>query len=233
MPEVPDHFALCSDLNRQGPAAIDEMPPLKAFSANEFYNKYMDGETVIVDVRTYIAFGGAHIPGSYSIAFDGNLPIFAGWIVPFDKDILLVADNDDQVYETMIWLHRVGLDRTVGFLKGGIDKWVSNGYTVDYIDQLNVFEALELMEEDDYVLIDTRDESGYKESHIEGSINIPSPDLRERYIELDTDKEYMLICNSGNRSSVGASILKMNDFDNVYNIAGGMKSYKEYLQGEE
>jgi rhodanese-related sulfurtransferase len=133
----------------------------------------------------------------------------------------------------MIWLHRVGLDRTVGFLKGGIDKWVSNGYTVDYIDQLNVFEALELMEEDDYVLIDTRDESGYKESHIEGSINIPSPDLRERYIELDTDKEYMLICNSGNRSSVGASILKMNDFDNVYNIAGGMKSYKEYLQGEE
>jgi len=233
MPEVPDHFALCSDLNRQGPAAIDELPPLKAFSANEFYNKYIDGETVIVDVRTYIAFGGAHIPGSYSIAFDGNLPIFAGWIVPFDKDILLVADNDDQVYETMIWLHRVGLDRTVGFLKGGIDKWVSNGYTVDYIDQLNVFEALELIEEDEYILIDTRDESGYKESHIEGSINIPAPDLRERHIELDKEKDYMVICNSGNRSSVGASILKMNEFDNVYNIAGGMKSYKEYLQGEE
>ena len=233
MPEVPDHFALCSDFNRQGPITIDELPPLKAMNADEFYDKYMDGETVIVDVRSYIAFGGAHIPGSYSNAFDGNLPIFAGWIVPYDKDILLIADSDDQVYETMMWLHRVGLDKTVGYLKGGIDKWVSNGYTVDYVDQLNIFEALELIEEDGYVVIDTRETSAYEESHIQGAINIPTPELRERYNELDMEKDYILVCNSGNRSSVGASILKMKGIDNIYNIAGGMKSYDKYLQGED
>ncbi len=233
MPEVPDHFALCSDFNRQGPETLDTFPPIKALNADQFYSKYLEGDTVVLDVRSYMAYGGAHIPGSYSIAFSGNLPIYSGWIIPFDKDILLVAANDEQVFETMMWLHRVGLDRTVGYLKGGMKKWVASGYAFDYIDQLNIFEAIELAEDNEYVLIDTRDKTTYLESHIPDALNIPSPDLRERHVELDLEKDYILICNSGNRSNMGASILKIKGFDSVYNIAGGMLSYEKYLEGED
>ncbi|MFP4456896.1 MAG: MBL fold metallo-hydrolase [Clostridia bacterium] len=233
MPEVPDHFALCSDLNRQGPTLIDDLEPIEAFNPDQFYKKYIDGDAVVIDVRSYICFGGAHIPESYSISFNGNLPIFAGWIIPFDKDILLVAENDEQVFETMMWLQRVGLDRTVGYLKGGIEKWVASGYTVDYIDQLNIFEAIELVEDNDYIVIDTREKSVFSEFHIPDAINISSPDLRERYTELDMEKDYLLICKSGNSSNMGASILKMKGFDNISVIAGGMKSYEKYLEGEE
>jgi hydroxyacylglutathione hydrolase len=35
-----------------------------------------------------------------------------------------------------------------------------------------------------------------------------------------------LICSTGHRSSLGASILKMNGFQYVYNVAGGMTGYE-------
>ncbi len=232
MPGVPDHFALCSDFNRQGPTVLDSLPPLEAFSVGEFYEKYLDENVVILDVRSYMAFGGAHIPDSLNISFSGNLPVFAGWVIPYDKDIVLVAENDEDVFGTMMWLHRVGLDRTIGYLKGGIEKWISAGHPVDFIDQLNVSDALEMMNEEGYTLIDTQDPLAYSAFHIPGAANLPSPDVRERYVELDPEEIYILICNSGNRSNMAASILKTKGFHNLYNVAGGMKSYETYIKGE-
>lgn len=231
MPEVPDHFSLCSETNRKGPVMLASLPPLEAMDSECFYDKYMDGETVILDVRSYISYGGMHAENSYCIPADGNLPIFAGWIIPFDKDILLIADNDDQVFDAMVWLHRVGLDRTVGYLKGSMGKWAINGYPTNYVEQVNINEVLNLVENRGFTVIDTSDKAAYEELHIPGSINIPAPDLRVRHSELDPEEHYIVVCNSGNRSSVGASILKMNGFDNIYNLAGGMMSYRQFIKG--
>jgi glyoxylase-like metal-dependent hydrolase (beta-lactamase superfamily II)/rhodanese-related sulfurtransferase len=233
MPEVPDHFALCSDFNRQGPVILEELPPLEAFTAEQFYEKWQDEGAVVVDVRSYVAFGSMHIPDAFCIDYDGNLPTFAGWVVPFDKDILLVCDYDEQAYETALWLHRVGLDRTVGFLKGGMKNWFTKAYPTEMVTQVDIYEALELEEQEGFIFIDTRDKAAYQDGHIEGSVNIPAPDLRDRYDELDVDKDYILVCNSGNRSNLGASLLKMLGYHNIFNLAGGMKSYLELQKGEE
>jgi rhodanese-related sulfurtransferase len=77
-------------------------------------------------------------------------------------------------------------------------------------------------------LIDGRDKLAYEEEHIENALNIPSPDLRTKWQELDKNKRIVVICNSGVRSSVGISILKQKGFEKTYNLAGGMQGYNAY-----
>ena len=75
------------------------------------------------------------------------------------------------------------------------------------------------------ILVDVRTPTEFKDNHIKGAINIPAPDLRERHTELDPGKPVVLICSSGNRSSLAASILKRYGFKDIYNVAGGMSGY--------
>jgi len=75
------------------------------------------------------------------------------------------------------------------------------------------------------ILVDVRAPREYEVEHIKGAVNIPAPDLRTRHNELDRSKPAVLICSTGHRSSLGASILKQNEFKDVYNVAGGMTGY--------
>jgi rhodanese-related sulfurtransferase len=81
------------------------------------------------------------------------------------------------------------------------------------------------MQGDATVLVDVRSVSEYDRFHLHNAINIPVADLRKRYVELDPTKETVIICGSGQRSSMGASILKQKGFKKVFNAAGGMKGY--------
>jgi rhodanese-related sulfurtransferase len=75
------------------------------------------------------------------------------------------------------------------------------------------------------VLVDVRAPGEYESLHIEGAINIPVADLRTRYEELEPNAPTVLICSTGNRSSIGASILKQHGFKEVFNASGGMTGY--------
>jgi len=77
-------------------------------------------------------------------------------------------------------------------------------------------------ERDKYFLVDVRTPSEFKEGHIEGAVNIPVDDLRERFGEIKTDKSIVTICRVGMRGYIAARILKQNGFLNVKNLVGGM-----------
>jgi rhodanese-related sulfurtransferase len=74
-------------------------------------------------------------------------------------------------------------------------------------------------------IVDVRSQSEYERVHIEGAVNIAVADLRTRYRELDPGLPTVLICSTGHRSSLGASILKQHGFSEVINAAGGMTGY--------
>ncbi|MBN2258730.1 MAG: rhodanese-like domain-containing protein, partial [Anaerolineaceae bacterium] len=78
---------------------------------------------------------------------------------------------------------------------------------------------------EDFRLVDVRAPAEYADNHIKGAINIPVADLRTRHVELDKDKKTVLVCSSGNRSSLGTSILAAHGFTDLYNLAGGMTGY--------
>jgi glyoxylase-like metal-dependent hydrolase (beta-lactamase superfamily II)/rhodanese-related sulfurtransferase len=226
MPPAPDHFSRCSDINRDGPALLSELPVLDKLNVKSFREKMAEGNIQLVDIRNYLAFGGQHIPNSWHLDLNGNFPTFAGWVLPTDKDFLIVADDYSKAAESVIWARRVGVDRIVGYLDGGIISWITAGLNTSTTRQISVEDLHELVtSSSDFVLLDVRAPAEYLENHIKGAINIPVADLRTRYHELDKDQLTILICSSGNRSSLGTSILQLHGLMNLYNVAGGMTGY--------
>lgn len=73
-------------------------------------------------------------------------------------------------------------------------------------------------------LLDVRTPMEYSRGYVDGFINIPVDDLRERIGELDKTKPVYVICQSGLRSYLVCRILAGNGFD-VYNFAGGFRFY--------
>ncbi len=67
------------------------------------------------------------------------------------------------------------------------------------------------------VILDVRTEKEFKMDHIDGSINISLGTIRERYIELDTNRTYITCCSHGLRSVKALAILKERGFRNVFN----------------
>jgi rhodanese-related sulfurtransferase len=233
MPEAPDHFSRCSDVNRKGPSLVRNLSFLTPMEPSSFSKRMKEKKTIVVDIRSYEAFG-AHIAGSYHIDFGGNFATFAGWVLPSDTDILLVAETGHQAEEAAVWLRRVGLDRAVGYLDGGLYEWAKAGLPMAHIPQISADELHRRMTGGPRVtLVDMRAKRDYSTGHLEVAINIPAPDLRSRYKELDPNTPIVSICNTGHRSSLGASILKRHGFKDVTNLAGGMTGYNAAGHGPD
>lgn len=225
MPEAPDHFSRSSATNAKGPVRLDQLPSVEALEPGKFFELSRDSRYIIVDVRSYQAFGGLHIPESYCIDIRGNLPTLAGWVLPPEKNILLIAESLPLVEESALWLRRVGLDNIAGYLKGGIHTWAAMGMPIASLGQISIDEFLRIDSFQHFLVIDTRDKTSYDAFHIETAINVPTPDLRHKYNDLPKDKTLILVCNFGIVASLGASILMQKGFKNILNFAGGMQSY--------
>lgn len=79
------------------------------------------------------------------------------------------------------------------------------------------------------VFVDVRDEVEVSLGTIEGSINIPLDDLRNRLEKLPKDKELLVFCQVGLRGYVAYRILKQKGFK-VRNLSGGYKTYQLAVQ---
>jgi glyoxylase-like metal-dependent hydrolase (beta-lactamase superfamily II)/rhodanese-related sulfurtransferase len=228
MPPAPDHFSRCNDINRQGPALISDLPVLEELDPSAFKEHMNASDVMVVDVRNYDAFGSQHVPGAWHIALNGNFPTFAGWVLPPEKDILLVAGDDQDASQANLWARRVGLDRVVAYLEGGMIAWAVAGQRTSSVGQISAADLHDMVRGkslSEFVLVDVRSTREFQDTHIEGVVNIPAPELRTRFKELEADKPTVMICSSGHRGSLGASILKQHGFRDVYNVAGGMTGY--------
>ena len=226
MPPAPDHFSRCSEINRKGPARLDELPVMEELHARTFRERMEMNEYQVLDVRTFLAYGSQHIDGAWHLDLNGNFPTFAGWVLPDNKKFLVVADDYEKSMEANVWARRVGVDSIVGYLDGGMAAWAASGYPASHIRQISAGTLHDMaVGEDDFVLLDVRSSGEFEDSHIEGAINIPVADLRTRYKELDDEKLMVVTCSSGNRSSLATSILEQQGFSKMFNLAGGMTGY--------
>jgi rhodanese-related sulfurtransferase len=226
MPAAPDNFARCSEINRAGPALMRTLAQPGPIDPKLFQERIKKGDAVLLDIRSYPAFSGVHIPGAWHIDLAGNFATQAGWILPPDRDILLVADDRAQVEMAALQLRRVGFDRIAGFLEGGMLIWGSAGLPISRVPVLSPQEANALFRSGNAVLLDVRSREEWKDAHDEQSVHIPWHDLRKRHTELDPAVHYVVMCKGGQRASIAAGILKMHGFDRISNLAGGFNAYQ-------
>ena len=89
-------------------------------------------------------------------------------------------------------------------------------------------DAIRLINHDDAVVVDVREDREFNQGHILNSIHIPQGYLKDRVKELDKYKGKPIIvgCRSGHRSSHACAILKKEGFEPVYNLAGGVMAWQ-------
>lgn len=75
---------------------------------------------------------------------------------------------------------------------------------------------------DDIQVLDVRTKREYETGHIDGAIQIPIDELRERIAELDPKKETIIYCRVGLRGYLAARILEQSGFEKVLNLTGGI-----------
>ncbi|MDW7681207.1 MAG: MBL fold metallo-hydrolase, partial [bacterium] len=167
MPPAPDHFSRCSDINRQGPARLADLPVMEELSAAEFKKRVSDPDIVLLDTRSYHAFASQHIAGAWHLDLNGNFPTFVGWVLPTDKYILLVADDYKKALEANTWARRVGVDRIVGYLDGGMVAWAVAGFRTSHIELIAAEDLHDMITgSNDFVLLDIRAPLEYEDNHI-------------------------------------------------------------------
>ena len=103
------------------------------------------------------------------------------------------------------------------------------GFMVDnlangLLRQWHLEDADALPRDGSVTLLDTRTTGEYRRGHIEGFVNIPVDELRERLGELPPDKPVYVICQSGLRSYIACRILAGHGFE-CYNFSGGFRYY--------
>ncbi|WP_157148511.1 rhodanese-like domain-containing protein [Brachyspira pilosicoli] len=86
---------------------------------------------------------------------------------------------------------------------------------------VNIEKAIKLVNSStNMVILDVRTREEYLSGNIPNAINIDvlSQDFKSKIDMLDKNKEYLIYCRSGNRSSIASSIMSTNGFINIYNL---------------
>ena len=228
MPIAPPYFTRMKKVNAGGPRVLGPEPlGRKRFTAKEVHERVCE-HCLVLDVRPKEAFAAAHIPGSINIPLGHNLPTWAGWVLPYDRPILIVPDDPDDVPEVVTHLLRVGFDEVQGYLEGGLGDWETSGFELGRLATTSVHDLADRLQGEcsrPFVL-DVRTDGEWDAGHIEGAHHIHGGTLEERYAEVPKDRPVAVVCGSGYRASIASSFLKREGYTDVANVLGGMAAWK-------
>ncbi|MDC9726373.1 MAG: rhodanese-like domain-containing protein [Candidatus Thioglobus sp.] len=86
--------------------------------------------------------------------------------------------------------------------------------------------ATELMDDDNLIILDVREQKERKAGYIKGDVHIPLSDVKNQLSKLDKNKSILVYCRSGSRSAHIAGLLTRNEYEKVYNLKGGIQAWK-------
>ncbi|HKN93954.1 MAG TPA: MBL fold metallo-hydrolase [Thermoleophilaceae bacterium] len=217
LPPQPPNFKNIVEVNR-GPLVTDgvELMPL---TPRQLEQRHEAG-ALIVDVRTDLQFDDAHIPGAVS-----NTMLRAGfgtklaWIADPEQEIVFVGRDDDDGRLAARLAVAVGVRNLGGYLHGGMTSWRAEKRPTESIERIDV---RELHERDGSLqVLDVREDSEWDEGHIPDSLHRPYHDIDGMPDRIDPSKPVAVICASGQRSAVAASLLKAHGAGEVIHVVDG------------
>jgi hydroxyacylglutathione hydrolase len=149
--------------------------------------------------------------------------MWAGSLIPLNASIVVIADTNAQVDESVVRLARVGIENVKGYLEGGVQSWREAGFPISEIEQVTVAQLKEQMANGDLQIVDVRRPAEYVDGHVPRAFNAPLANLDKSLgpLPLEKDKLTAVICAGGYRSSAAASLLQKEGFSNLINVSGG------------
>ena len=226
-PEAPDYFAYDAELNRKEHVSLEKSLSLamKALDLEEVLELQTQGAQ-IVDTREEMDFASGHLARSMNIGLAGQYASWAGILLDRSNPIVIVADEGKEE-ESAIRLGRIGFDHVAGYLKEGAAALVSRPDLVRAVQRITARTLAEQLSTNrPPVILDVRRPTERAEKYIEGSLGVRLNHLRERIGELPRDRELVVYCASGYRSSIAASILAQEGIERISNLVGGINAWE-------
>jgi hydroxyacylglutathione hydrolase len=228
LPAIPPYWSRMRAQNMAGPPLLGLLSEAPALSVGDFKKKASDKDAIVLDARSPEAFAGAHLPGALNVQLSPSFATWAGTVVPEGVRVLLVLDRPDDLWDVTWQLLRIGYDAPAGWLSGGMHAWRTAGEDVELLQQVTAPGLAELVSEGRVRVVDVRQPAEWVSGRIPGAQFITGAELPERLEEIPRDEPIAVVCGSAFRSSVAASLLKRNGFDDVMNVVGGMSAWRAH-----
>lgn len=220
-PEPPKYFAMMKHLNKVDRPLLAEVPKHPKLSKTEFLKAYGDGIKVI-DTRNKTEFAEGFIPGSLNIQGNNSFSTWMGWVMNYQEQFILVAD-DDRMEDLTRKLMRIGLDNMLGYISD-VEATGLGLQTAEIID-IETFKTLTGDEETQ--IVDVRNLSEYNAGHVKGAHHVFVGTLTENLGKIPKDKQVVIHCQAGDRAAIAYSLLRKNGYTRIKNYSAGMKEWLE------
>lgn len=221
-PEPPKYFAMMKKLNKVERPLLTEVPKLKKLSAEEFKTALAKG-IKLIDTRHKTEFAKGFIPGSLNIQGNNAFATWAGWFLKYDEPFILLA-KESQLDDLTRKLMRIGLDNIYGYIDD-VSVWTGLGHALEKAHVLSIDEFEQLHKNNGIQLVDLRGASEYKAGHIAGAENVFVGTLPDNLNKINKDKPAVIYCQSGDRTTIGYSLLAKHGFTKIMNYSGGMSEW--------
>lgn len=222
MPAAPAYFKEMKRINIIGLDKVSqkkEMPPLATI--DEAIK--MMSTCLTIDVRNPEAFSSGHLKNAINIPIGSSFALWAGSILPQDNDLFVVLRDTQEAMFILQSLRLIGIDSIKGFCNA-LD-WKQNDWAkiLHPSPLLNVIDV-EAKKENLYIL-DVRTPGEWNSGHILGAHHIELAQVPSSLKQLPHDIPIAVVCGSGNRSSLIASLLNREGFPQAINVRGGMQAW--------
>ena len=223
-PYTPPYFRQMEQINRAGAASLPRDLFLKFLTIAEV-SACRNAGCQIVDIRAPSGFAAGHIGESISIWRNG-LSSFAGWVLDYEKPIVIVDDFNLELEQVARQFLRLGYDNLAGVLAGGFPAWTKSGKEFATIPACSVHQLKERLDTESPFLLDVRDIKNWRaQGHIHGAHHMYVGDLPAHLQEIPVDRPVVVYCDAGFKGSLAASILARNTDRAVTNVLGGMTAW--------
>jgi len=218
----PPNFENIVALNR-GPLVRDSVEPHPL--APRQVEQHQARGALVVDVRTELQFDEAHIPGAVCMtALRAGFGSKLAWLADIAQEGVVIVGRDDQdAREAVALAAAVGITSVAGYLAGGMTSWREEKREVRKTARMTLTEMHErwASEPGELQVLDVRERSEWDAGHIPAAVFTPYHDVRELPEGLDPERPIAVVCGSGQRAAVGASLAQRAGAVDVIHVVDG------------
>lgn len=226
-PAAPSYFSVDAAMNKRIHPLLAQDRTIPESTPAQVKAELAAG-TLVLDARSVDDFAAGHLRGSVNVGFDGRFAETGGMVADVGEKIVLITYPGEE-QDAAVRLARIGSDGAAGYLAVDRDGVfpaelaelveAAPRTTVEQLDRLLAAGAVRL--------VDIRNPGERELGTIPGSIPIPLAQLRTRLDQVPDDKPIVVHCAGGWRSSVAASLLRAQGFDDVSDLLGGYNAWAE------
>ena len=226
-PAAPSYFSVDAAMNKRMHPLLLQDRTIPELNPEQVKAELVAG-TRVLDARSVDDFAAGHLRGSVNVGFDGRFAETGGMVAEVGEKIVLITYPGEE-QDAAVRLARIGSDGAAGYLNVDRDGAFPAELAglIEAAPRTTVEELDRLLAADAVTLVDIRNPGEREFGTIPGAVPIPLAQLRARLDQVPAGKPIVVHCAGGWRSSVAASLLRAQGFENVTDLLGGYNAWAE------